>query len=136
MGKRSDFMSPQFNKDVLEFLKHFFRKGEPNRIQWLLLFSKMVAPLILIPFLLLFASIGEADYMAYKDATKPVEERVKDLLSRMTLAEKIGQMTQIERAVATPDVLKNYYIGTLSLCIFYFFRHYFRASSIKHCSNM
>ncbi|XP_078154897.1 uncharacterized protein LOC144551002 [Carex rostrata] len=74
----------------------------------------MVAPLILIPFLLLFASIGEADdYMAYKDATKPVEVRVKDLLSRMTLAEKIGQMTQIERVVATTDVLKNYYIGSI-----------------------
>jgi beta-glucosidase len=79
----------------------------------LLFFSKMVAPLMLIPFLLLFASIGEADYMAYKDATKPVEVRVKDLLSRMTLAEKIGQMTQIERLVATPDVLKNYFIGSI-----------------------
>lgn len=129
-------MSPQINKYVVEFFKQFFRKGEPNWIQSLLLFSKMVAPLILIPFLLLFASIGEAgDYMTYKDATKPVEVRVKDLLSRMTLAEKIGQMTQIERVVATTDVLKNYYIGTFPSCIFYFFIDYFKASS-KHCLNM
>ena len=33
----------------------------------------------------------------YRDASLPVEARVADLLSRMTLAEKIGQMTQAER---------------------------------------
>ena len=31
----------------------------------------------------------------------------------MTLAEKIGQMTQIERLVATPDVLRDNFIGSL-----------------------
>lgn len=31
----------------------------------------------------------------YKDATLPVDNRVKDLLKRMTLEEKIGQMSQI-----------------------------------------
>ena len=30
---------------------------------------------------------------AYQDPTRPIEERVDDLVSRMTLAEKIGQMT-------------------------------------------
>nr|3WLI_A Chain A, Beta-D-glucan exohydrolase isoenzyme ExoI [Hordeum vulgare subsp. vulgare]3WLO_A Chain A, Beta-D-glucan exohydrolase isoenzyme ExoI [Hordeum vulgare subsp. vulgare]6JG1_A Chain A, Barley exohydrolase I [Hordeum vulgare subsp. vulgare]6JG2_A Chain A, Barley exohydrolase I [Hordeum vulgare subsp. vulgare]6MD6_A Chain A, Beta-D-glucan exohydrolase isoenzyme ExoI [Hordeum vulgare subsp. vulgare] len=54
-----------------------------------------------------------ADYVLYKDATKPVEDRVADLLGRMTLAEKIGQMTQIERLVATPDVLRDNFIGSL-----------------------
>nr|1EX1_A Chain A, PROTEIN (BETA-D-GLUCAN EXOHYDROLASE ISOENZYME EXO1) [Hordeum vulgare]1IEQ_A Chain A, BETA-D-GLUCAN GLUCOHYDROLASE ISOENZYME EXO1 [Hordeum vulgare]1IEV_A Chain A, BETA-D-GLUCAN GLUCOHYDROLASE ISOENZYME EXO1 [Hordeum vulgare]1IEW_A Chain A, BETA-D-GLUCAN GLUCOHYDROLASE ISOENZYME EXO1 [Hordeum vulgare]1IEX_A Chain A, BETA-D-GLUCAN GLUCOHYDROLASE ISOENZYME EXO1 [Hordeum vulgare]1J8V_A Chain A, Beta-D-glucan glucohydrolase isoenzyme EXO1 [Hordeum vulgare]3WLH_A Chain A, Beta-D-glucan e len=53
------------------------------------------------------------DYVLYKDATKPVEDRVADLLGRMTLAEKIGQMTQIERLVATPDVLRDNFIGSL-----------------------
>ncbi|HOK43073.1 MAG TPA: glycoside hydrolase family 3 N-terminal domain-containing protein [Thermoclostridium caenicola] len=33
--------------------------------------------------------------MIYKDPTKPVEDRVKDLLSRMTLDEKIAQMTWV-----------------------------------------
>ena len=47
----------------------------------------------------------------YKDPNAPVEARVKDLLSRMTLEEKIGQMTQIERSVATPDAVKNRFIG-------------------------
>jgi hypothetical protein len=32
----------------------------------------------------------------------------------MTLAEKIGQMVQIEREVATPDVMTKYFIGKLS----------------------
>jgi beta-glucosidase len=49
----------------------------------------------------------------YKDPKNDVEVRVKDLLARMTLAEKIGQMTQIERLVASPQVLKDYYIGSL-----------------------
>jgi beta-glucosidase len=35
---------------------------------------------------------------AYENSRLPVRLRVKDLLSRMTLAEKIGQMTQAERA--------------------------------------
>ena len=56
-------------------------------------------------------------YVKYKDPTQPVEFRVKDLLSRMTLEEKIGQMTQIDRSVASFDVMRKYYIG-----IFVFYR--------------
>jgi len=40
---------------------------------------------------------------AYENPRLPVKQRVKDLLSRMTLAEKIGQMTQAERADVTAD---------------------------------
>ena len=47
----------------------------------------------------------------YKNPTAPIEARVQDLLSRMTLEEKLGQMTQIERSVATPSVLKDRCIG-------------------------
>lgn len=39
----------------------------------------------------------------YLDPHAPVQKRVSDLLGRMTLAEKIGQMTQAERASLTPD---------------------------------
>ncbi|CAA2980226.1 beta-glucosidase 3B-like [Olea europaea subsp. europaea] len=49
----------------------------------------------------------------YKDPNAPVETRIKDLLSRMTLQEKIGQMTQIERSVATPSAIKDRCIGSL-----------------------
>ncbi|MBA0700189.1 hypothetical protein Goari_001756 [Gossypium aridum] len=49
----------------------------------------------------------------YKNPNAPIEVRVKDLLSRMTLQEKIGQMTQIERSVATPADLKSFSIGSI-----------------------
>ncbi|KAK8545031.1 hypothetical protein V6N13_066344 [Hibiscus sabdariffa] len=54
-----------------------------------------------------------ATYLKYKDPKQPVGVRIKDLMKRMSLAEKIGQMTQIERSVATPDVMKNYFIGSV-----------------------
>ncbi|MEM7735826.1 MAG: glycoside hydrolase family 3 N-terminal domain-containing protein [Deinococcota bacterium] len=43
-------------------------------------------------------SIGLAQDDLYKDASQPVEARVANLLSQMTLAEKVGQMTQINVA--------------------------------------
>lgn len=49
----------------------------------------------------------------YKDPTQPVEARVKDLLSRMTLQEKVAQMAQIERGVATPATLTDLSIGSV-----------------------
>ncbi|KAH9661788.1 Beta-glucosidase [Citrus sinensis] len=49
----------------------------------------------------------------YRNPNAHVEDRIKDLLSRMTLKEKIGQMTQIERGVATPSVLKDLSIGSI-----------------------
>ncbi|KAK9029339.1 hypothetical protein V6N11_026458 [Hibiscus sabdariffa] len=66
-------------------------------------------------FLLLccLAVVTEAAYVKYKDPKQPLGVRIKDLMSRMTLAEKIGQMTQIERSVATPDAMKNYFIGSV-----------------------
>lgn len=47
----------------------------------------------------------------YKDPNADIEDRVQDLLKRMTLAEKIGQMTQIERVNASQKVMKKYFIG-------------------------
>ncbi|KQK09973.1 uncharacterized protein LOC100844073 isoform X1 [Brachypodium distachyon] len=63
--------------------------------------------------LLCFAWMGDAEYMKYKDPKQPVNTRIKDLIRRMTLAEKIGQMTQIERSVASADVMKKYFIGSI-----------------------
>jgi len=48
----------------------------------------------------------------YKNPNEPIEARIKNLLSRMTLNEKIGQMIQIERTVATPSVIKHLSIGS------------------------
>ncbi|KAL9413580.1 hypothetical protein AB3S75_042131 [Citrus x aurantiifolia] len=69
----------------------------------------------MLGFLLLcfLAAVTEATYIKYKDPKQPLGARIRDLMSRMTLAEKIGQMTQIERAVATPDVMKQFFIGSV-----------------------
>ncbi|XP_039063279.1 beta-glucosidase BoGH3B-like [Hibiscus syriacus] len=57
--------------------------------------------------------VAGAEYVRYKDPKQPVAARVKDLMSRMTLAEKIGQMTQIDRSVATEQILRDYSIGSV-----------------------
>lgn len=49
----------------------------------------------------------------YKNPALPVAERVSDLLARMTLAEKIGQMTLVEKGSINPDDIGARYIGGL-----------------------
>ncbi|WP_207789276.1 glycoside hydrolase family 3 protein [Neobacillus terrae] len=49
----------------------------------------------------------------YKNSKLPVEQRVEDLLSRMTMDEKIGQMVQPERTSVTAEDIKNYGIGSV-----------------------
>lgn len=49
----------------------------------------------------------------YQDPALPVEQRVSDLLSRMTLDEKIGQMLQVERKSATPAQVRDNGIGSV-----------------------
>ncbi|PPD69103.1 hypothetical protein GOBAR_DD34013 [Gossypium barbadense] len=68
-------------------------------------------PKLGILLLCCLAAVSEATYAKYKGPKQPVDVRIEDLMSRMTLAEKIGQMTQIERSVATPDVMKKYFIN-------------------------
>ncbi|XP_065622914.1 uncharacterized protein LOC111996302 isoform X1 [Quercus suber] len=52
-------------------------------------------------------------YAAYKDPKRPIGARIKDLMKRMTLEEKIGQMVQIERVNATAQIMKQFYIGSV-----------------------
>lgn len=51
--------------------------------------------------------------MAYKDPQLPIEARVDDLLSRMTLPEKIGQMLQLNGQVDAVRVVKEFQPGSL-----------------------
>ena len=44
--------------------------------------------------------------LPYQDPSLPISQRVADLLGRMTLAEKIGQMTQAERGSVDADTTK------------------------------
>jgi beta-glucosidase len=46
---------------------------------------------------------GDNGAPLYQDARAPIPKRVDDLLARMTLAEKVGQMTQAERAQLAKD---------------------------------
>lgn len=54
-----------------------------------------------------------AEAPRYLDPQQPIEARVEDLLARMTLAEKIGQMTQVEKNSITPEAVTTYFIGSV-----------------------
>ena len=47
--------------------------------------------------------------LPYQDPSLPISQRVADLLGRMTLAEKIGQMTQAERASIDADTTQDHH---------------------------
>lgn len=90
--------------------------------------AKALAVLVLVLVLVLIqCCVGiEEEHSYYKDPTQPVAARVRDLLRRMTLEEKIGQMAQIDRSVANELTMKTYSIGnhshkflrSMCLCIF------------------
>ncbi|GHH80494.1 hypothetical protein GCM10018793_35660 [Streptomyces sulfonofaciens] len=55
-----------------------------------------------------------AQNMPYLDSRLPIKDRVSDLLSRMSLADKVGQMTQAERsAIKNPADITSYRLGSL-----------------------
>lgn len=47
------------------------------------------------------------------DSSQPVETRVENLLAQMTLEEKIGQMTQVEKGSIKPGDITKYFIGSI-----------------------
>ena len=51
--------------------------------------------------------------VVYTDPAQSVETRLEDLLARMTLDEKIGQMTQVEKNSMKPGDITKYYIGSI-----------------------
>jgi beta-glucosidase len=68
--------------------------------------------LIAVVLLLLSApALMQDDSPLYLDPTQPVEARVEDLLARMSLDEKIGQMTLVEKNSIAPPEVEGYYIG-------------------------
>ncbi|KAK4441360.1 Beta-glucosidase BoGH3B [Sesamum alatum] len=68
----------------------------------------------LVLFLWLVAAATDAkEYLKYKDPKQPLNVRIKDLMRRMNLEEKIGQMTQIERTLASPAIVNNYLVGSV-----------------------
>lgn len=45
--------------------------------------------------------------------SEPIEQQVQDLLAQMTLEEKIGQMTQVEKNAIDPAEVTQYFIGSV-----------------------
>jgi beta-glucosidase len=66
----------------------------------------------------LVVSVGPAGpvraaQLPYQDPSLPVSVRVADLLSRMSLDDKIGQMTQAERSAVTPAQITQFRLGSV-----------------------
>ena len=78
--------------------------------------NSKIKPARITVFALIFAAFLTtlAQAYPYQDANLPIETRVNDLLSRMTLDEKIGQMTQCS-SDASPATVAQYFIGSV-LC--------------------
>lgn len=80
---------------------------------------------LFLPFLLVFVlMLGIAPVTAqeapdadetppYMDASLDVETRVEDLLAQMTLDEKLGQMTLVEKDSITLDSVTEFFVGAI-----------------------
>jgi len=78
-----------------------------------MLYINAYIKIIIVCLIFLVEPLSAQDTI-YLDSTATVEERVEDLLGRMTLDEKVGQMIQGERR--SDNVLNNistYYLGSL-----------------------
>jgi beta-glucosidase len=49
----------------------------------------------------------------YKNPALPVEARVNDLLKRMTLAEKVGQLLQLDGQKVALELIEKYHVGSM-----------------------
>ncbi len=68
--------------------------------------------IVIFMFMLLVCGTGFAQ--VYLDPNASVSERVEDLLGRMSLDEKIGQMTQADRtALSSNSDIATYYLGSI-----------------------
>lgn len=76
---------------------------------------KRAAALILVYFLFPCGTRLFAQPFPYQDTALTTQQRVEDLLGRMSLDEKIGQMMQVDLSVVqyNPSILTSYYIGSV-----------------------
>lgn len=76
--------------------------------------TKRLAGKFLIFTIFIISSNCIAQTLVYQNPNASVNDRVNDLLGRMTLDEKIGQMTQADhKAVGNMEDLKTYFLGSI-----------------------
>lgn len=82
--------------------------------------SMMTAMLLVVSLMTSLFSVGATPLTqtgeglpAYLDPSKSVDARAADLLARMTLEERAGQMIQPEKGNITPEEVKQYFIGSV-----------------------
>lgn len=72
-------------------------------------FKLLITLFVISPSLIIF---GQAS--VYLDPGASIDKRVNDLLSKMTIEEKVGQMTQADhKAILNLDDVTNYYLGSV-----------------------
>jgi beta-glucosidase len=73
----------------------------------------LLSALLLSGLLVSVPASARAATLPYQDPSLPVADRVSDLLSRMSLDEKIGQMTQAERTEVSPAQVTQFRLGSV-----------------------
>jgi beta-glucosidase len=83
-------------------------------VGWLVfLLLAACAPVTKAPAATATATHVPAGFVLYKDSSQPVEARIADLLGRMSLDEKVGQMTQAPNTGLTAGDITNYHLGSV-----------------------
>lgn len=68
---------------------------------------KIILQSILFCLLISQSTAGQPAKLPFKNATLPIEERINDLLSRMTIEEKAGQLNQVSGGAFTGPALND-----------------------------
>ncbi len=75
---------------------------------------KQIITLFIVYLTFTFASNLTAQTFPYQDTTLSIEQRVDDLIGRMTLDEKIGQLVLMNYPnIATPSDIASHYLGAV-----------------------
>ncbi len=105
------------NKNHRKYKKTTFKKVNTPRNRWIIFVIFVLLIVSLVTYSLQPEDLGmqlpppPADAL-YKQADQPIEARVRDLVPRMTLEEKIGQMALVDKnSLGKMDDISKYYLG-------------------------
>ena len=98
------YTDPKKRKQIEEYSNVMAKKTTP---------VPLVGLVLLMGLLWASSARAEADYLEYKDPNRPINRRIRDLMGRMTLAEKIGQMAQLDLGNVTESIMRDFSIGSV-----------------------